>query len=176
MKIQYTVEQDDLRAFLLYAMRTNPVIKRQRRIVGVVIAFFFLLIATHLAYRDHSAIPYLWFGVLGGAYLLYFFKRAPTVSKKQVARLYPENDNRGVLCEHTLELNVSGVVETTNAGEQKTKFAGIHKLVDSADHAFIFIGTQMAHVIPKSKVLSGDLNEFMAKLKEKWESQQHNPA
>ena len=37
-----------LGADVLYAMRTNPGIKRQRRIVGVVIVAFFLLIATHL--------------------------------------------------------------------------------------------------------------------------------
>jgi hypothetical protein len=171
MKIQYTVEQDDLRVFVLYVMRNNPEFKRQRRIAGVVIAAVFLLIATHLAYRDHSAIPYLWFGITGSAFQLYFFRRSPSVSRKQIERLYPQQDNRGVLCEHTVELTEAGVVETTNTGEQKTVFAGILRIVDSDNHAFIFIGSQMAYVIPKSKVTSGDFNSFMTRLKEKWESQ-----
>ena len=59
-----------------------------------------------------------------------------------------------------------------SSGEQKTKFSGIHKIVVSAEHTFVFIGTQMAHVIPKSRVISGNYDTFIARLTEEWESQQ----
>lgn len=121
MKIQYKVEQDDLHAFLIYTMRNNYEIKRQRRKTCIVIAACSLLIATYLAYQKQSIIPLIWFGLFGG-YLLHMSRRVPTLSKEQASRLYPENNNQSVLCEHTLELTESGIVETTHTGSQVTKF------------------------------------------------------
>ena len=90
--------------------------------------------------------------------------------------LYPVSDNKGLLCEHSLELTEIGITEVSPVGQQNTSFAGIHRVVNTPSHAYIFIGSNMAHVISRKKILEGDINTFITQLETKLKSQQSGAA
>lgn len=172
MNIRYTTDLDDIQAFLQYSIRNNPVVLRQRIVFALCFTSIFLFIGIHMARRDGSAIPLVIFAILGLMFLFLFWKYFGKVPQNRLRKLYPMNENKGLFCEHSLELTDSGVTETSPVGQQSTTFAGIHRVVNTPTHAFIFIGSNMAHVIPLKKLLEGDLNAFIAQLETKMKSQQ----
>ena len=83
------------------------------------------------------------------------------MNRPQVAYFEPTGD----------KLTDVGVMETSPVGQQSTNWAGIPRVGETATHVFIYIGSNMAHVISRANVLHGDIDDFMRELKTKMESQ-----
>jgi len=175
MKIRYTVEFDDVKAFWQHFLSTSAVLRRQRVVFVACFAGVFLLVGIRLGLRDASIVPVVWFAFLGTVFLSLFWRFSRRVSAKRLRRLCPPEENKGVLCEHTLELTDAGVTETSLVGQHSTTWAGILRVVETTSHVFVYIGSNMAHVIPRAKVLDGDMDAFINKLKAELESQRPVP-
>lgn len=173
MKIRYTIEFDDLKAFWQDFINTSALVRRQRIIFVISFAAIFLLLGLRLAVRDGSFTPLLVFALLGTVFLSLFWKFGKCVSEKRPRKIFPTEENKGLLCEHTLEVTDTGVIETTPVGQNITNWTGILRIVETPSHAFIYIGSNMAHVIPRARLLDGDMEGFIRELKRKLESQQH---
>jgi hypothetical protein len=89
-------------------------------------------------------------------------------------KILDEGENKGLLCEHSIEIIDNGIVETTTVGEQKSNWAGIERISETDDYLFIFIGSCTAHVIPK-KCTKGDLPSFIEMLREKTPNHSSDP-
>lgn len=172
MKIHYVVELDDLWAFWQHYLSTNSQARRQRIIIAVCFAAFILFIGYRASVRDGSAAPLVTASLLGTVFLILIWRFSGSVSKRRIKKLYPSDENVGVLCEHTLELTDVGVTETSPVGQHCTNWSGIPRVAETASHAFIYIGSNMAHVIPRAKVLDGNIDDFIRELKTKLKSQQ----
>lgn len=164
MKIRYAVELDDVQAFCQYYVRSSPVVQRQRMAFALCFATLLLFLVLHLVRRDGSSIPLAMVAVIGLVFLFAFWKYFGTVSLKRLAEFYPIGENQGLLCGHSLELTDTGITETSPVGQQHTAFTGICRVVSTPSHAFIFIGSNMAHVIPRRRMLEGNVDEFIARL------------
>ena len=171
MRIHYVVEMNDLRAFWRHYLSTSAQARRQRIVFLVCFAAFFLFLGLRASFRDDSVAPLLSVSLPGAIFLALFWRFSGRVSNRRLRKLYPADENKGVLCEHTLELTDVGVMETSPVGQHSTRWAGIPRVGETATHVFIYIGSNMAHVIPRANVLHGNVDDFMKELKTKMESQ-----
>lgn len=78
--------------------------------------------------------------------------------------------NAGVLCQHELEIDEDGIVERTDVGESSVSWHGVEEIVETQSHVFVHVGALMAHVIPKSSVVTGDPESFVARARALWQS------
>jgi hypothetical protein len=78
--------------------------------------------------------------------------------------MYKEGQNKGFLCEHTLEIGEKFLTEKTDQGEQSCLFSCIERICLTDEYAFIYLGTIAAHVVPIKRVFEGDFNEFIKEL------------
>ena len=79
-----------------------------------------------------------------------------------------QGTNKGTLGEHELEIDDNGLVERTEVTETRQSWHGVERIVETDEHAFIYVSSMMAHVIPKHSVIAGDPNEFIARAKQLW--------
>lgn len=171
MRLRYILELDDLVAFHQFYIDTSPVV-RKRRLTSV-ISFGVIFIALGLLrwQLENSIVPLVYFVVFAIVFTTWYWHASRKVKPKRVAKLYAKERNRGMFCQHELEILPDGLLERTPVGEQKTQFQGIDRIESTATHSFVFIGTFLAHVVPHAKVTEGDVDSFIATLKEKWSAQ-----
>jgi hypothetical protein len=61
---------------------------------------------------------------------------------------YPDN-KEGILGEHTVEINDSGIKDITQVSESMYKWNGVKSIEQSKDYIFIFVDSIQAYFIPK---------------------------
>lgn len=172
MKLGYTVEMPDLVAFNQYHLDHSDFVKSRRRKGIALVCGIYGILGTVHSLAKQSFVPIVIWSLLAVLYSLWYSRASRRASPKSVQKLYGADKNKGVLCEHEIEILEDGVVERTPFGEHKTTFLGIERIIQTDTHGFVFIGTMNAHVIPKARVTNGDYDAFMRIMSEKWESQQ----
>jgi hypothetical protein len=166
MKIRYRNEFEDMRAFWQHLMSTNAAIKRQRLVALLFMVVIFAAIAVFAGRRAGSLSPALVVVAFGALFLVLFWRNSGRISDRRLRQMCPEEENRGVLCEHTIELTDDGVLETSPTGQTTTNWDGIVRVAETDDYVFLYITTNMAHVIPRNRLIEGDLDAFVAELKQ----------
>jgi hypothetical protein len=58
------------------------------------------------------------------------------------------NKNRGVVGEHTLEINDEGLLEKTPFNESLHRWTGFHKIQASRKYLFVFVTDNIVHYVP----------------------------
>ena len=167
MVIQYSNTLQDLEEFTKYHYANSPNMKRTNLmlVVGVALVIFLFVGAQHgFEYTQGRLVKALVISaILGGYFLL--------TSKKRIARstrkMYSEGQGKGLLCEHELEITDDHLLEKSESGETRTKFPMLYRISETDSYLFIYIGTLMAHVIPKNRITHGDYQEFIQALLEK---------
>jgi hypothetical protein len=155
---------EDMVAFNQYYFENSSCLRRQRIIAIAIFSTIYLGIGVVQTLVRDSVIPLLVWMVVAVVFSLWYYRASKKVNPKRIARLYSEEKNKGTFCEHKLKILPEGIRETTDVGEQMITFAGIERIETTDTHAFIFIGTMQAHVIPRNRVLEGDLDEFISVL------------
>lgn len=172
MKLVYTLEMPDLVALNQYFLDHSDFLKsRRRKGIAIVCGIYGILGALHSLARK-SFVPIIIWSLLALLYSFWYSRASRRASPKSVQKLYGADKNKGILCEHEIEINQDGIVERTQFGDHNTTFAGIERIIQTDTHGFIFIGTMNAHVIPKARITYGEYDTFMRVVSERWESQQ----
>ena len=92
----------------------------------------------------------------------------PASVDRQARRLYKEGTNKGVFGQHEIEIDDDGLVERTEVNETRQSWHGVERIAETDEHAFIYISSVMAHIIPKQSVTAGDPDTFIARAKQLW--------
>jgi|GEM_PF-4947916 len=101
-------------------------------------------------------------------------------SQKLIQREVSKSKYAGMLCgQYDIELVPDGIRETTpNGAISFTKFTQINCIEVTSTHVYIYIYSAAddlnAYVIPKAKVFEGDLDAFIADLKDNIQSSRNN--
>lgn len=82
--------------------------------------------------------------------------------------MYRAGKNKGVLGLHEIEIDPQGLTERTDVNDSKYTWHGVETIAETDDYLFIYITTMTAHIIPKHRVIHGDLPTFTARTKEYW--------
>jgi hypothetical protein len=77
-----------------------------------------------------------------------------------------EGSNDGVIGDHELRIEENGLMELTSTSESRLAFSRIARIEETRDHAFIYISSLQAYVIPKNRIVSGDVVDFLARLRQ----------
>lgn len=161
MKIVYRVEMQDIVAFNQYNLEDTGTLK-SLRLKTIVIGCVIIAVLGGWQYRVTESIdPIITGAIFAIIFSTWILKRDFRVSPKKIQKIYGGDTNKGVLCQHQIELVDDGLIESTSLGEQKTTYSGIEKIDQTDTHGFIFIGTMNAHTIPRDGVIEGDFDEFM---------------
>ncbi len=87
--------------------------------------------------------------------------------RTSVERLYRDyGKNEGVFGAHRLLVTVHGLIEQTAVSESRHDYSTIARIEDTPEFVLIFVSAFCAHIIPKKKLEYGNIESFMARLRE----------
>jgi hypothetical protein len=126
-----------------------------------------LILTAVLAYLQNSIVIFT-AGSMGAIFYIVFLRRSwPKGYEKQAKRVYSEGSNKLMWGAHELELEEDKLIETSEGGRHELNCSAVERVVTTDQHTFIYFGSVMAHVIPRSKIIDGDLDQFVAAVKSK---------
>ena len=160
MTITYTINVKDVRAFGEYVRLKTP---QGIRIVSTII-FILIAVQMTMTLKDKSytariisfLLAFGLFSLIAKLLILIYTRIA------EWRTLTPEKQ-KGLLCEHTITLTDEWIIETTSVNEDKKKWSGVYKVVDTKEYIYIFLTPQMAHIIHKRSFSSPGQSELFFK-------------
>lgn len=154
MKITFKLRRDDLWNFNKYVISNAPVLKRSFIMGFAATPVLLLVVGIMMHLKPWLVAIETVAGGLIGAYILILF------AKQQ---LYKSIGNgKGVLGEHTIEIEPKGLRETTDVNQNFHKWNGVQSIESDKKYIYVFIGNYMAHIIPKSAFKSDEeAEEFL---------------
>lgn len=164
--IRFIVEMDDLVAFNQHFLSSTPAFQSNRKRSVATIAIALGILAIFRALSDKSYAPLVVWAIITPPLCLWIYRRSGKVSQKKLEAFHSPERDKLVLCEHEMENLPDGFIDITPLSENKIKFPAIIKIDETADHVFIFTGSNQAHIIPKARLSAGDLAAFVARLRE----------
>lgn len=176
MKIIYENTLEDAIAFNRYHYSNSDTFRKQKDKVTIhlPVALFFAVVILTLLIRDIRIA--VWGSVFIGSYLIFIFRAYNRDLYKTVGKLYKEQDMKGFVCEHQLEINEDGILEKTEVNERKDKWSGVQLIGADPAHAFIYVGAMQAHIIPRERIVEGDYDRFLESAKSYWSRFNSAPA
>lgn len=72
---------------------------------------------------------------------------------------------KGLVCEHELTIEGERLIEKTSVNETHHNIKGLVKLCETKRYVYIFVNSQGVHIIPKKRIDSKELNEFLNQLR-----------
>lgn len=171
MLLKFNVDMDDLVAFNQHFITTSPRYRANRIRSVVTLAVVFTCLAMFQSVLHKSFIPLVIWAIITTIFCICIYWKSGKVSVKKIRKLYSEDRDKLVLCDHQIENLQDGFVDRTPLGEQMTKLPAILRVDETPSHIFIFTGSMQAHIIPKGKVHLGNVREFVALLKDGNKSQ-----
>lgn len=157
MQIEYVLTPDDWADFGEYHARNSPHLQRAKNqaILNGVLLALVIGIATCMIVK--SAAPLL---VAAGAAIGW----AWNASRQLVARVRTHMASKERAClrgRHILEVLPAGLRSRCDITDSTVAWAGIHDVIETSDHAFFMIDELQGHVVPKQRILSGDVRAFL---------------
>ena len=106
--------------------------------------------------------------VSSGLFAMIFLWLLPRTTDRQVRNFLKEGANKGMIGEHELEIDEQGLFERTAFNESRQSWACVERIERTETHAFIYISSMAAHVIPRDSATVGDFEPFVEKATEYW--------
>jgi hypothetical protein len=152
MKIQFQVTLDDALAFNDYFIDHSAFHKRYYWITFMIPFLFALLIVitTPEFLWQALIIPVVWI-------IAYppFYKWSNRYSARKI---YLSGPNKGSLGEHTVIVTEESLLETTEVNEARWQWSGVERVEQNENYIFIFVGPNVAHIIPKRAFSTPELS------------------
>ncbi|WP_422858094.1 YcxB family protein [Flagellimonas sp. S174] len=152
MKINYKLTNSDFLQYQLYTSSKSETHKKRRRNSRVVVPILFLLYGFYLTNRDESYGGIIAFGFTS---VLWFFLY-PKYSKWRYERYFKKHveDNYKNRIDNTVELDFDENYISTKdfTSESKINGAEIKELIETQNHFFIKLATDLSLIVPKHAV------------------------
>ena len=164
MYIKYTNTIEDNTAFQLYHNFNSPSVKRTCFITRILSSLVFVILAC-IGWWERS-IGLVNFGLIAAVVAYFYIPHSiRKKTKKLTKKMFKEGKNKGFLCEHTLEIGDNHLIERTDQGEQSCLLSCVERICLTDEHAFIYIGSALAHPVPIKRISEGNIDEFIKELK-----------
>lgn len=171
-KWKFDLTEDDYVKFNLYHADNSPKFKRNIFIQRFIVSLIFLVVplVMHFAFDRPLVTNLIMFGIIWLVWILFFSIGVKRALKKKVIQHVRDADEKGeaVTGQYTLREVKNGLMLGNKRGEIKIKWKSVQSLGEDSDRFYIYIGPEMAYIIPKSafKGESG-VDEFREKVKGK---------
>jgi hypothetical protein len=144
LSVHFSLEPDDMRAFMAHNRKHSSQWKRLRWLIVLVAIALIFDRANHRP--DESIAGFLIYVIL---YIGLFWVCLLAVRWFTQRRMFTVQQQPGFFCEHTITLFDDALFEETPVNRSEHRWAGIHHIAEGPRHIFIFIAANAAHVIPK---------------------------
>lgn len=174
MRIVYSFELDDAIVFQRFHLDQSPTIRNFRRnafFIAVIIGFL-LFVGILRLLGDKSNVPWLCaaIGAIGVSFL-YAIIPAQLRSKlwtlfldRFVRKLYAEGKDQAALGRKEVELEDDALTIRSAVSESTILLRAVERIGSTDQYAFNYPSSVEAIVVPHSKVIEGDYEEFVAEL------------
>jgi hypothetical protein len=163
VELQFRVEEDDIDVFLDHHSQYSAAVReiRRRQLYGYVILFAIFGLVFWVFGETAVAIAFL---VLGPVWAAWWPARARRLAREQAATFYraiprPLSDGP-----HILRLEDDGLFHAAPGAETRTPYASTH-VESTADHVLVYTSPIQAVVIPRQRVITGDVDIFVQQLR-----------
>ncbi|PIC57148.1 hypothetical protein CSV80_10595 [Sporosarcina sp. P12(2017)] len=158
MEIHYELTEQDVIAFNLYHVKNSKVGKNSLQWQRYISPLIFLLFAYFLTiFTDMAKGPlFVTFGLTAILWVIFYPKYFYFHITRQVSKMLKGGKNEGLVGEHFMKLNKTGIADQTAVDETKVQWAGVKQLIEDPDYFYIYTSTVSAYIIPKRDVYSVD--------------------
>ena len=163
MELEYRFEEGDLLAFLDHHMQHSESARDIRRRQTYGYAFLFVIFALVFWFFGEAALA-IAFLVLGPLWIAWWPARSRQIYRKQALKMYREGQNPLFEGPHVLKLDDAGLVATTPKAEARFALTSVQRVVDTPEYVFIYLGAMQAFIIPRGRVVRGDVDIFVRQL------------
>ncbi len=163
---------DDLVAFNVFHTRNSPSLRKMRRraIVNIAVFMFLLLfgVAQGLTAPFGSALLTAIIGAATAAGYVFLFQKTRFVPRirKVVQAVFSDDNNPGLIGEHTLEVDEEGFTHTTRVCTSRYSWGGLVRVESEPGYTYLYTGAQSAHVIPHAAITSGNFRAVLEQIKQ----------
>jgi hypothetical protein len=163
-EIEYRVEEGDILAFLDYHSEHSSAAReiRRRQTYGYAILFAIFGLVFWLFGETALAIAFL---VLGPVWVAWWPARARQLARKQAAAFFREGPNPMFDGPHILRLDDAGLVAIAPGAESRMPFTSVQRVVDTPDYLFVYVGAIQAFVVPRRRIVKGDVRALADELR-----------
>ncbi|PIC99123.1 MULTISPECIES: YcxB family protein [unclassified Sporosarcina] len=156
MEIHYELTEEDVVAFNLYHVKNSKVGQNSLHWQRYISPLIFLLFAYFLSiFTDMAKGPlFATFGLTAILWVIFYPKYFYFHITRQVSKMLRAGKNEGLVGEHSMKMNKTGIADQTAVGETKVQWAGVKQLIEDADYFYIYTSTVSAYIIPKRDVYS----------------------
>ncbi|NMH89117.1 YcxB family protein [Flavivirga algicola] len=152
MKINYKLTNEDFLEYQLYTSSKSELHKKRRRNSRIMIPILFLLYGLYLTKRDQNFIGIVLFGIVASVWFIFYPKyskwRYKNHFKKHVEENYKNRINKPV----ELDFDKNSVNAKDFTTESKINGTELKQLIETKDHFFIKLATDLSLVVPKLSI------------------------
>jgi len=169
MRVDYDVTKKDFIDFNLFHMKKSSATRTIKIFTyGIPIILIGWILLSNSVSFDDLIIRIVIFICMAAALVVMLWLTSKLSSKLIVSRLFNEGKNKDVLGKHTIIIDDEGLIETTENSENRTKWAGIEKIVCSDTAILVYNSAISAYIIPKRAFENERcMNDFYEFIKER---------
>ncbi len=169
MLLKYNNVEDDFIAASVFSSRHSPFARRQQIIFGLIVPSLLLIFVLLQAIYSRDWVSAIVLSLLPVGLAVWILAGRSKRMGRIARKLFREGKNKGFLGVHELEINDYGILTKSEYGEGKIAWAMIDRIGLTPDYTFIFTGAHKVIPLPKSRVIEGDYDAFVAELKSRFE-------
>jgi hypothetical protein len=157
--IEYTNTVDDGVALTEHHARNSPNARQQwwAGAIAAVVVITILLRSDGASLWQHLVVAAFVLALYWPVYRWYF--------RWNTRRLYREASGKGDFGRHRLTLGDAGILAENDLGRAELRYEALQRVVETPTHVFIFVGALSAHIVPRTRIVAGDLNAFLSDLR-----------
>ena len=159
MVIEFSVEEADVLTFSEYHNEHSESAKSTRRRNTYGYGFAFTAMGIVLLLVGPVALGVAFF-LLGPLWMVYWPRHVRRLYRKQAAALWREGRNPFFEGSHVLRLEDTSLVSISPGGESRMPVRTIQRLVTTPDLLLIYMGAVQAIIVPRGRVVRGDIAKF----------------
>lgn len=167
-EIEYAVREQDLFAFNEHLLQeSKPMQKARRRHQVTIPGLLSIAVLVLWFYYQESttAIILMVLAVAWASLAPHYFRWS---TRRQLRRLYTEEEKVSVMGSYTLRIEPSHLVEISpNGNASQVAWSDLLRVELTAKYAFIFLSLNTALVVPRDTIAKGDLHEFVREVDER---------
>jgi hypothetical protein len=169
VEIEYQVREQDLIAFNEHQLQSSAQLQPSLRRHQTVIPGILAVIALFLWFYFQDSLSAIYVGVTALAWGLLAPLYLRWSVRRQLRKMYSEADKVNLLGDSRLRIERHSLVEVTQGGESRVAWSTVLRIEATKNHAFIFLTTDTALVIPRATVTKGNLHDFIRQADERIE-------
>jgi len=166
MRFEYELTRQDYIDFNVYHLKNSSTFKRSLFINRYLTALLLLIAPIVLARVTYIPLRHLLaaFAVIAALWVILYPRYCMSAVVKRISEMVDEGKNRDILGKHCLTIDEEGITERSENGDSRISWAGVERMRESERHFFIYIGSAMAYILPKSILKDENAREEFSRL------------